>query len=72
MATPAKNRVFDGFNKNTGRSTEVIAVRVFSSQKDLLSNCYTGNSSILIRLLLEHYFAGKLPEVAREFLNITR
>jgi hypothetical protein len=72
MSTFSNNRIFDGFNKNTGQSTEVMAVRVFSSQKELLNNCYTGNTSVLIRLLLKHYFEGKLPEVAKEFLQLTR
>ena len=72
MGTPSANRTYDGFKRNTGQKTEIMPFRIYSSQKELLSNCYTGNSSILIRLLLEHYFAGKLPEVAQEYLNITR
>lgn len=72
MAATSNNRVFDGFNRNTGQKTEVIAARVYSSQKELLENCYTGNTSVLIRLLLQHYFDGKLPDIAREYLSITR
>ena len=69
MAAPSSNRVLDGFNKNTGQKTEVMAVRIFSSQKELLDTCYTGNGSALVRLLLKHYFDGKLPDVAAEFLK---
>lgn len=62
MATPP-------YSRNTGQKTEIAAFRIYASQKQLLDDCYTGNSSALVRILLKHYFAGKLPEIAQEYLQ---
>lgn len=75
MTTQNSKRVLDGFNKNTGQQTEVIAARVFADQKAKLNTEYEGNASALIRLLLEEYFAGRLPMAKikfQQFLNTTK
>ena len=72
MKTTQTVRAFDGYHKNTGRKTELASFRIFKDQNAELSLRYTGNRSVLTRILLEQFLSGKLPSVEAEFEQITK
>jgi hypothetical protein len=41
---------------------------IYKEHSKILEESYQGNSSALVRLLMDHFFGGKLPEI-EEFKN---
>lgn len=64
---PIPTRLFDGFHKKTGRKTKFTGVRIYLTQFEELTERYPGNISVLMRLFLDRYLAGELPELQKEF-----
>lgn len=56
-------RIFDGHYKTTGKKTVSVGFRLFKEQADRLKLAYDGNTSAVVRMLLEKLFNGELPEV---------
>ena len=63
-------RAYDGYHRNTGRKTEMAAFRIFADQNAVLSAKYSGNRSVLVRILLEQFLSGTLPSVEAEFKQL--
>jgi hypothetical protein len=72
MTNSPASRIFDGFNRHTGQKTEVVGIRVFASQKQRLNEEFDGNASALVRILLDKYFSGSLPDVEKEFQHFIK
>lgn len=62
MSSPSI-RIFDGHYKITGKKTVATAFRIYQEQADKLKQVYDGNTSVLVRMLLDKFFSGELPEV---------
>lgn len=63
-------RTFDGYYRKTGKKTKMAGFRIYQEQADKLKLDYAGNTSVLIRLLLEKYFNGELPQVETEYKQL--
>lgn len=63
----AMRRRFDGWYKTTGQKTIQAGFRIYLEQHKKLKKEYEGNTSALVRLLLEKYFAGEFPEIEAQF-----
>lgn len=63
----AMKRRFDGWYRTTGAKTIQTGFRIYKSQLERLKLEYEGNTSALVRFLLEKYFAGELPEIEAQF-----
>jgi len=63
-------RTFDGFYRTTGKKTKMAGFRIYQEQADKLKSDYEGNTSVLVRLLLEQYFNGELPEVETKYKQL--
>ena len=56
-------RVFDGFHRRTGRVSINTAFRIYEEQYKILKRKYEGNASVIIRILLDKFINGELPDV---------
>jgi hypothetical protein len=55
-------------SKSTGRKTAIRGVRLYETQLQKLNSPeYSGNASVLVRLLLEEFFADRIPSVKMKF-----
>ena len=61
--TENSSRIFDGFRKVTGRKTTLTAFRVYKEQYDFLKSKYEGNTSVVIRFILDKLLNGDMPDV---------
>jgi len=59
-------QLFD-WNKPAGTKTEIRGFRIFKYQNERLVAEYQGNTSALVRFLLDKYFNDKLPAAKIEF-----
>lgn len=64
---PNQTRAFNGYNKQTGKKTCMTGFRIYKAQHETLLGSYSGNASALVRILLEEYFNGTLPDVEAKF-----
>jgi len=55
--------IFDGFHRRTGKRSINTAFRIYEDQNKILKRKYVGYSSVIIRILLEKFLAGELPDV---------
>lgn len=62
----AQKQIYD-WNKPSGNKTEIKGFRIFSYQRERLTKEYDGNTSALVRFLLDKYFNDKLPAAKIEF-----
>jgi hypothetical protein len=51
------------------RPTTTLGVRIYKDQIVKLDDCYEGNSSALVRFLLDKYFNNEFPTLVKEFHN---
>lgn len=56
-------RVFDGFYRKQGRKTKQATFRVYEEDFVKLKADYPENMGLVIRILLEQFLAGKLPDI---------
>lgn len=58
------------YRRPADRRTTTITFRIYQDQDSKLRENYDGNSSALIRFLLDKYFNGELTAVVKEFHNL--
>ena len=63
QVTPLPTLVYDGFHRRTGKRSVNTAFRIYEDQYKSLKRKYVGYSSVVIRLLLEKFLSGELPDV---------
>jgi len=63
-------RIFDGYHRNTGRKTTMKTFRIFAEDAKNLSENFAGNSSVVVRAVLEMFFKGELPQVTERIKQI--
>lgn len=56
-------RVFDGFYRKQGRKTKQATFKVYEEDFIKLKADYPENMALVIRILLEQFILGNLPEV---------
>jgi hypothetical protein len=59
--------IYDGYYRTTGQKTAAMTFRIYEEQRLKLTEDYGSNTSVLVRLLLEEFFAGRLPMVKIKF-----
>ena len=62
-----KNRIFDGHFRKPEKKTVTMTLRVFEDQADIMKEKYEGNSSVIVRLLLDRFLKGLEPEVEDKY-----
>ena len=64
-------RIYDGHHRKTNRPTIMTSMRIFKDQRvKLIAQGYDGNSSVLIRLLLDKFFADEIPDVREKYQQL--
>lgn len=66
MPQSPPKQIFD-WNKPAGNKTEIKGFRIFTYQRERLNQDYNGNTSALVRFLLDKYFDNKIPAAKIEF-----
>lgn len=67
------NKTVPWYRKMADRRKLPKTFNIYKEHLDILNSPrYKENSSALVRLLMDKYFSGKLPEVEKEFDDLTR
>jgi hypothetical protein len=65
-------RIFDGYHRTTGKPGRNAAFYIYQEQHDRLRTQYAGVASIIVRLLLEKFLDGQLPEVEQQLEELKK
>jgi hypothetical protein len=63
-------RIFDGYRRKTGKKCMTTGFFIFEEQNQILRTRYVGTASIVIRLLLEKFLSGDLPEIEQQLESL--
>lgn len=63
-------RIFDGYRRKTGKKSVSTGFFIFEEQNQILRTQYVGTASIVIRLLLEKFLSGGLPEIEQQLEDL--
>jgi hypothetical protein len=64
---PGTPRAFDGFYRKPNKKTKMATFRIYEEDFVKLKTDYEGNMGLLVRVMLEQFFQGKLPSVEAAF-----
>ena len=67
--TDTKDTQIPSYRRPADRPTTTLGVRIYKDQVSKLDDCYEGNSSALVRFLLDKYFNNEFPSLVKEFHN---
>lgn len=59
--------LFDGYYRRPERKIAQTTLKLYEDQFIKLKHDYKGNMSVIVRLLLERFFNGDIPEVEAKF-----
>ena len=65
-------RIFDGYHRKTGKPGRNAAFFIFVDQHEQLRTRYVGMASIVVRLLLEKFLNGELPEIDQQLQELKK
>lgn len=65
--TSQPERIYDGFYRKMGRASKNTTFRIYTDQWYILKRKYGGNVAVIVRLLLDRFIKGELPDVEVEY-----
>jgi hypothetical protein len=64
--------IFDGYHRKTGKRSIRTTFKIFEDQQNILKRKYVGYSSVIIRILLEKFLGGELPDVEEQLEKLKK